>query len=103
MTDGQDTNVIQYELMKCFAKAHQGVTIVGDPDQSVYGWRSAEIENLNRMNRGRFLMIKVRANMIDFSGVQAIYLEENYRSTGSILSAAHSVITQGTTSQAAAC
>ncbi len=48
----QDTNVIQYELMRCFAKAHGGVSIVGDPDQSVYGWRSAEIENLNRMNRG---------------------------------------------------
>ncbi|KAI9632622.1 P-loop containing nucleoside triphosphate hydrolase protein [Dioszegia hungarica] len=77
----QDTNVIQYELMKCFAKAHQGVTIVGDPDQSVYGWRSAEVENLNRMKK-------------DFTGVKAIYLEQNYRSTGSILSAASTLITQ---------
>ncbi|WWC68615.1 uncharacterized protein I206_102545 [Kwoniella pini CBS 10737] len=77
----QDTNITQYELMKCFAKAHGGVSVVGDPDQSIYGWRSAEIENLNKMTR-------------DFPGVQAIYLEENYRSTGSILSAAHAVVSQ---------
>jgi superfamily I DNA/RNA helicase len=38
--------------MKCFAKAHGGVTVVGDPDQSIYGWRSAEVENLNRMATG---------------------------------------------------
>jgi DNA helicase-2/ATP-dependent DNA helicase PcrA len=48
----QDTNTTQYELMKCFAKAHGGVTVVGDPDQSIYGWRSAEVENLNRMATG---------------------------------------------------
>ncbi|WWC60335.1 uncharacterized protein I303_102906 [Kwoniella dejecticola CBS 10117] len=77
----QDTNITQYELMKCFAKAHGGVSVVGDPDQSIYGWRSAEIENLNKMTS-------------DFPGVQAIYLEENYRSTGSILSAAHAVVSQ---------
>ncbi|ORY24047.1 P-loop containing nucleoside triphosphate hydrolase protein [Naematelia encephala] len=55
--------------------------VVGDPDQSIYGWRSAEIENLNRMSK-------------DFPGVEAIYLETNYRSTGSILKAAHSVVSQ---------
>ncbi|KAK6907367.1 hypothetical protein I203_101361 [Kwoniella mangroviensis CBS 8507] len=77
----QDTNITQYELMKCFAKAHGGVSVVGDPDQSIYGWRSAEIENLNKMTK-------------DFPGVQAIYLEENYRSTGAILSAAHAVVSQ---------
>lgn len=38
--------------MKCFARAHGGVSVVGDPDQSIYGWRSAEIENLNRMVKG---------------------------------------------------
>ncbi|WVW80167.1 hypothetical protein I302_102144 [Kwoniella bestiolae CBS 10118] len=77
----QDTNITQYELMRCFAKAHGGVSVVGDPDQSIYGWRSAEIENLNKMTK-------------DFPGVQAIYLEENYRSTGAILSAAHAVVSQ---------
>ncbi|WRT65721.1 uncharacterized protein IL334_002669 [Kwoniella shivajii] len=77
----QDTNITQYELMKCFAKAHGGVSVVGDPDQSIYGWRSAEVENLNKMTN-------------DFPGVEAIYLEENYRSTGSILSAAHAIVSQ---------
>ncbi|WVQ79155.1 hypothetical protein IAT38_001251 [Cryptococcus sp. DSM 104549] len=80
----QDTNTTQYELLKCFAKAHMGVSVVGDPDQSIYGWRSAEVENLNKMTN-------------DFPGVQAIHLEENYRSTGSILSAAHAVVTQDKT------
>ncbi|KAL7420030.1 ATP-dependent DNA helicase srs2 [Cryptotrichosporon argae] len=77
----QDTNITQYELMRCFAKAHGGVTIVGDPDQSIYGWRSAEVGNLDQMTQ-------------DFSGVQAIFLEENYRSTGSILAASHAVVSQ---------
>lgn len=48
----QDTNTTQYELMKCFAKVNDGVTVVGDPDQSIYGWRSAEVENLNKMVHG---------------------------------------------------
>ncbi|AAW42599.2 ATP-dependent DNA helicase pcra, putative [Cryptococcus deneoformans JEC21] len=77
----QDTNTTQYELLKRFAKAHKGVSVVGDPDQSIYGWRSAEIENLNKMTK-------------DFPGVEAIYLEENYRSTGSILDAAHAIVSQ---------
>ncbi|WVN90725.1 uncharacterized protein L203_105967 [Cryptococcus depauperatus CBS 7841] len=77
----QDTNNTQYELLKCFAKAHMGVSVVGDPDQSIYGWRSAEIENLNKMT-------------YDFPGVQAINLEQNYRSTGSILNAAYAVVSQ---------
>ncbi len=49
----QDTNTTQYELMKCFAKAYGGVSVVGDPDQSIYGWRSAEVENLKKMTRGQ--------------------------------------------------
>lgn len=52
IADAQDTNTTQYELMKCFAKVNNGVSVVGDPDQSIYGWRSAEVENLNRMTRG---------------------------------------------------
>lgn len=78
----QDTNTTQYQLMKCFATANGGVSVVGDPDQSIYGWRSAEIENLDKMTR-------------EFKDVEAIYLEENYRSTGSILSASHSIVSQG--------
>lgn len=78
----QDTNTTQYELMKCFARANGGVSVVGDPDQSIYGWRSAEIENLDNMKR-------------DFKGVDAIYLEHNYRSTGAILAASHSIVSQG--------
>lgn len=49
----KDTNATQYELLKRFAKAHKGVSVVGDPDQSIYGWRSAEIENLNKMTKGK--------------------------------------------------
>jgi DNA helicase-2/ATP-dependent DNA helicase PcrA len=78
----QDTNTTQYDLMRCFAAAHGGLTIVGDPDQSIYGWRSAEVENLDHMVR-------------DFKDVDAIYLEENYRSTGAILAASHSIVSQG--------
>lgn len=80
----QDTNTTQYELMKCFATANPkgGVSIVGDPDQSIYGWRSAEVENLDHMLR-------------DFPATKAIHLEENYRSTGAILAASHSIVSQG--------
>lgn len=103
LTPHQDTNTTQYELMKCFAKAHGGVTVVGDPDQSIYGWRSAEVENLNRMTSGTMVSLartRRHIDVSDFPGVQAIYLEENYRSTGSILSAAHSIVTQGTSQPA---
>jgi len=51
--EGQDTNTTQYELMRCFAEANEGLTVVGDPDQSIYGWRSAEVENLNKMVKGK--------------------------------------------------
>lgn len=77
----QDTNHVQYELMSLFAQRHQRITIVGDPDQSIYGWRSAEIRNLHRM----------RARWND---TITINLEENYRSSGSILVAAQAVIEQ---------
>ncbi|CDZ96565.1 atp-dependent dna helicase pcra [Phaffia rhodozyma] len=77
----QDTNHVQYTLAELFAGVNKNITIVGDPDQSIYGWRSAEIENLNKMMR-------------NFSGCKQIFLEENYRSTGSILAAASAVISQ---------
>ena len=79
----QDTNHIQYELMNLFASANRRITIVGDPDQSIYGFRSAEIKNLSRMqNRYRDTSI--------------VLLEDNYRSSGSILSSAQDVIEQDT-------
>lgn len=77
----QDTNGIQYDLMKLFGQARQRITIVGDPDQSIYGWRSAEIRNLYRLLR-------------DFPQTDEISLEENYRSSRSILDVSLTVIQQ---------
>ncbi|KAK8069764.1 ATP-dependent DNA helicase srs2 [Apiospora phragmitis] len=77
----QDTNGVQYELMKLFAQERRRITIVGDPDQSIYGWRSAEIRNLFRFLR-------------DFNGTEEISLEENYRSSSSILDVSLRVIQQ---------
>jgi DNA helicase-2/ATP-dependent DNA helicase PcrA len=59
--EGQDTNTTQYELMRCFAEANGGLTVVGDPDQSIYGWRSAEVENLNKMVKGKLICLSVQA------------------------------------------
>jgi DNA helicase II / ATP-dependent DNA helicase PcrA len=75
----QDTNIVQYELSRLLASRHRNVTAVGDPDQSIYGWRAADIKNLQRFET-------------DFPGTQVILLEQNYRSTGHILRAAHAVI-----------
>ncbi|ODA82427.1 hypothetical protein RJ55_00934 [Drechmeria coniospora] len=77
----QDTNGIQYDLMRLFAQARQRITVVGDPDQSIYGWRSAEIRNLYRLLR-------------DFPGTDEVSLEENYRSSKSILDISLHVIQQ---------
>lgn len=77
----QDTNGIQYQLMKLFAQAKQRITVVGDPDQSIYGWRSAEIQNLHRLLR-------------EFPETDEISLEENYRSSSAILTASLRVIQQ---------
>jgi DNA helicase II / ATP-dependent DNA helicase PcrA len=77
----QDTNGVQFELMKLFAQYNRRVTIVGDPDQSIYGWRSAEIKNLHRFLR-------------DYPGTEEISLEENYRSSSSILNTSLKVIQQ---------
>ncbi|PHH76404.1 hypothetical protein CDD80_1558 [Ophiocordyceps camponoti-rufipedis] len=80
----QDTNGIQYELMKLFAQERQRITIVGDPDQSIYGWRSADIRNLQRL-------------LQDFRETEEVALEENYRSSQLILSLALNVIQQDKT------
>lgn len=77
----QDTNLVQFDLMRLFASQHNRITTVGDPDQSIYGWRSAEVENLNRMQ-------------ILHPDTLVVHLEENYRSSGAILLAAREVIEQ---------
>ena len=77
----QDTNIVQFELMQLFAAKHKRITTVGDPDQSIYGWRSAEVKNLGRMRK-------------QYSDTLVIYLEDNYRSSGAILLAAREVIEQ---------
>ncbi|RDB25802.1 ATP-dependent DNA helicase PcrA [Hypsizygus marmoreus] len=76
----QDTNITQYELMSALA-LNRCVTVVGDPDQSIYGWRSAEVENLAKMRK-------------DFCGTEQIFLEQNYRSTASILRTSLAVVAQ---------
>ncbi len=75
----QDTNNAQYELIRLLTGEHQNVFIVGDEDQSIYAFRGANIENIRRFKR-------------DFSEPKVILLEENYRSTNRILSAANEVI-----------
>ncbi|KAJ5933435.1 hypothetical protein N7454_005764 [Penicillium verhagenii] len=79
----QDTNIIQYDLMNLFAAKNRRITIVGDPDQSIYGFRSAEIQNLKRMQDR-------------YSNTSIVLLESNYRSSASILSSAQEVIEQDT-------
>jgi ATP-dependent DNA helicase Rep len=75
----QDTNGVQYELMKLIAGPRGRFTAVGDDDQSIYGWRGATIDNLKRLP-------------LDYPALKVIPLEQNYRSTGSILAAANAVI-----------
>ncbi|MBK7263225.1 MAG: UvrD-helicase domain-containing protein [Rubrivivax sp.] len=75
----QDTNAVQYELLKALVGAHTPFTAVGDDDQSIYGWRGATIDNLKRLP-------------LDYPRLKLIPLEQNYRSTGSILRAANAVI-----------
>ena len=75
----QDTNAVQYELLKCLVGERAMFTAVGDDDQSIYGWRGATIENLKKLP-------------VDFPQLKIIPLEQNYRSTSAILRAANNVI-----------
>ncbi len=75
----QDTNATQYEMLKLLVGERARFTAVGDDDQSIYGWRGATLENLQKLP-------------IDFPSLKVVKLEQNYRSTGAILQAANNVI-----------
>ncbi len=75
----QDTNIAQYVLAKQWASRHHNICVVGDPDQSIYTWRAADIRNILNFEH-------------DFPDATVVILDQNYRSTQAILDSAHSVI-----------
>jgi len=75
----QDTNVIQYKLIKMLSEVHKNICIVGDDDQSIYSWRGACSDNIINFEK-------------DYENVEIIFLDQNYRSNSTILDAANAVI-----------
>ena len=75
----QDTNIAQYRLARLLAEGHQNICVVGDPDQSIYSWRSADIRNILSFQQ-------------DYPKAKTIALDQNYRSTATILDAAKNLI-----------
>ena len=79
----QDTNEVQYALTKLLAEKEKNICVVGDTDQNIYGWRGAQIKNMIHFEK-------------DFPGAHVVFLEQNYRSTKTILAAANQVILKNT-------